>query len=194
LSKKHILTNIHHLSVGDLLRDLQANPQLTAQNLGGLAPEAFNELMEDRTALPAENIVAIVDARLREIASNADTSGKPVPTVLVDSFPRTLESAELANTTWGLPREVFVFCCPCVVAEKRFLARARSEDDSVETFRRRYDAYKELHPSIAALYGDGVVYVSTRMETAVSWEVLKARVGGLLRELGSVEKTEGLGV
>jgi hypothetical protein len=43
-----------------------------------------------------------------------------------------------------------------------------------------------------ALYGDGAVYVSTKMETSVSWEVLKTRVRGLLEELGAVERTEGV--
>jgi UMP-CMP kinase len=189
LLAKHF-TKIQHLSVGDLLCDLQANDQNTAQTLGGMDSATFNELMKDRTSLPASNIIAIVETALKTIASNATTNGTSVPTVLIDGFPRTLESAELANTTWGLPRAVFVFCCPRVVAEKRFLDRARSEDDSVETFRRRYDAFKELNPKIMALYGDGVVYVSTRMETAVSWEVLKARVGGLLEELESVEGLE----
>jgi UMP-CMP kinase len=98
LLAKHY-TNIQHLSVGDLLRNLQANPHLTAENLGGLAPELFAEHMKARTALPASNIIAIVETALKEIARKTTTTGKPLPTVLIDGFPRTLESAELANTT-----------------------------------------------------------------------------------------------
>jgi UMP-CMP kinase len=123
LLAKHF-TNIHHLSIGDLLRDLQANDQNTVQTLGGMDPETFNALMKVRISLPAENIVAIVEIALKEIVSNAATNGSHIPTVLIDGFPRTLDSAELANTTWGMPRAVFVFCCPRALAEKRFLDRA----------------------------------------------------------------------
>ena len=70
-------TNVYHLSVGDHLRDLQAqdSSQSTPQSFGGLDYETFSTLMQQRQLLPTETIVSIVDTALRVIADTAAASG-----------------------------------------------------------------------------------------------------------------------
>lgn len=194
LLAKHF-TNIHHFSVGDHLRALQTlePAQITEQTFGGLAFEEFDKLMQERTSLQAENIIAIVDTALHDIARKASDSGTGLLVVLIDGFPRSPESAELANYSWGLPKTVFFFDCPRHLAEQRFLSRKRSVDDSVEIFRARYDKFEDLNGGIMELYGEAVVRVGTETGTEDTWEVLKTVASGLLKGLGSVERTESVG-
>lgn len=75
---------------------------------------------------------------------------------------------------------VLFFDCPRALAEARFLKRRRAEDDSVEV----------LNKSFLEFYGDKVIRIGTEMDTEVTWETLKGRVGGLLVELGASERKD----
>lgn len=183
-------TNVYHLSVGDHLRDLlaQDSSQWTAQSFGGLDHEAFSMLMQQRQLLPTETIVSIVDNALRVIAGTAAASGVSNPIVLIDGFPRSLESASLADTRWGAPQVVLFFDCPRELAEARFLNRKRSSDDSVEIFRMRYDEFEKLNGEIMEIYSDIIVRVNTTTEMhGETWDDLHDRIGALMEELGGTK-------
>lgn len=186
-------TNVYHLSVGDHLRDLQAqdSSQSTPQSFGGLDYETFRTLMQQRQLLPTETIVSIVDTALKAIADTAADSGVSNPIVLVDGFPRSLESASLANARWGVPQVVLLFECPRELAEARFLNRKRSSDDSVDIFRMRFDEFEKLNGEILEMYSDIVLRVNTTTEMhGETWDGLHGRVGALMEELGGI-KSEG---
>ena len=153
-------TNVYHLSVGDHLRDLQA--QGSSQSTA-----------------------------LRAIADTAADSGVSNPIVLVDGFPRSFESASLANARWGVPQVVLLFECPRELAEARFLNRRRSSDDSVDIFRMRFDEFEKLNGEIVEMYSDIVLRVNTTTEMhGETWDGLHGRVGALMEELGGI-KSEG---
>lgn len=186
-------TNVYHLSVGDRLRDLQAqgSSQSTPQSFGGLDYETFSTIMQQRQLLPTEAIVLIVDTALRAIADTAADSGVSNPIVLVDGFPRSLESASLANARWGVPQVVLLFDCPRELAEARFLNRKRSPDDSVDIFWMRFDEFEKLNGEIVEMYGDIVLRVNTTTEMhGETWDGLHGRVGALMEVLGGI-KSEG---
>ena len=188
LSKQ--FTNVYRLSVGDHLRDLlaQGSPQSTAQSFGGLNHGTFSTLTQQRQLLPTETIVSIVDNALRVIADTAAASGVSNPIVLIDGFPRSLESASLADTRWGAPQVVLFFDCPRELAEARFLNRKRSSDDSVEIFRMRYDEFEKLNGEIMEIYSDIIVRVNTTTEMhGETWDDLHDRIGALMEELGGTK-------
>ena len=108
--------------------------------------------------------------------------------MLVDGFPRSLESASLADARWDAPRVVLFFDCPRELAEARFLNRKRSSDDSVEIFRRRYDEFEELNVEIMESYSDIVVRVNTTTGMhGETWDRLHDRVSALMEELGGTK-------
>lgn len=182
-------TNIYHLSVGDHLRDLlaQDSSPSTSQSFGGLDHGAFSTLMQQRQLLPTETIVSIVENALGAISNMAAAGGVGNPIVLVDGFPRSLESAALANARWGVPHHVLFFDCPRELAEARFMNRKRSSDDSVEIFQRRYDEFERLNGEILKMYGDTVVRVDTKTRTGETWDGLHDRVSALMEELGGIK-------
>ena len=182
-------TNVYHLSVGDHLRDLltQDSSPSTSQSFGGLDHGTFSTLMQQRQLLPTETIVSIVENALGTIANTAAASGVSNQIVLVDGFPRSLESAVLANARWGMPRHVLFFDCPRELAEARFLNRKRSSDDSEEVFRMRHDEFERLNGEIMAMYGDIVVRVCTETGIGETWDGLHDRISALMKELGGTK-------
>jgi len=183
LLAKHF-TNIHHLSVGDHLRSLlELNAQ---QTFGGLPAEELGKLLQLRSLLPPATIISIIDDAVNNIRKAA-AGGSGVPIILVDGFPRCPESAPLAQLKWGAPSKVLYFDCPRAVAEARFSERRRSEDDSVEVFRQRYDEFEPLNGHVVEFYGDKAMRIGTETSTEMTWEILMAAVRGLLGELGASE-------
>lgn len=182
-------TNVYHLSVGDHLRELMAqnSSRTTPQPLGGLDHRTFTTLMQQRQLLPTETIVSIVDAALRAISNAATVSGISNPIVLVDGFPRSLESAAMVDARWGVPQAVLFFDCPRELAEARFLKRRRSADDSVEVFRKRYDEFERLNGGIMEMYKDIVVRIDTETGIDESWEGLHGKVSELMEKLGGIK-------
>ena len=182
-------TNVYHLSVGDHLRDLltQDNSQSTSQSLGGLEYEAFSTLMQQRQLLPTETIVSIVDAALKSIYDTASASKVSKPIILVDGFPRSRESAVLADARWGAPHLALLFHCPREQAEARFLTCGRSADDSAEVFRKRYDEFERLNGEVVDMYRDTLIRVDTETLPWESWDRLHDKVGQLMKDLGGTE-------
>lgn len=183
-------TNVYHLSVGDYLRELLAQGSFpsTSQSVGGLDYGNFSTLMQQRQLMPTETIVSIVDNALGAISNTAAANGVSNPIVLVDGFPRSLESAELANARWGVPHNVLFFDCPRELAEARFLNRKRSSDDTAEIFRQRYDEFERLNGEIIEMYSDIIVRVNTttRMHEE-TWDDLHDRVSVLMEQLGGTK-------
>jgi UMP-CMP kinase len=185
LLSKHY-TNTHHLSVGDHLRKLlELNAQ---QTFGGLPAKEIKRLLQLRSLLPPSTIISIIDDAVNDIRQAAALSGSGTPIVLVDGFPRDPKSIPLAQPKHGDPSMVLFFDCPRDLAEARFLKRRRSEDDSVEVFRGRYDEFELSNRPSLEFYIDKVVRVGTETDTEVTWEALKAKVGFLLGELGASER------
>jgi adenylate kinase family enzyme len=143
--------------------------------------------MQQRQLLPTENIISIVGAALRAISNTATARGIRSPIVLVDGFPRSLESAASADAHWGPPFRVLFFDCPRELAEARFLKRRRSADDSAEVFRKRYDEFERLNGEIMEIYKDIVVRVDTETEIDESWEGLHDGVSEFMEELGGIK-------
>lgn len=159
------------------------------QTFGGLPAKQLSRLLQLRSLLPPGSIISIVDDAVKAIGKAAE--GKSVtPIVLVDGFPRDPGSAPLARLEWGDPEMVLFFDCPRGLAEARFIERRRAEDDSAEVFRGRYDEFERLNKPILEFYGDKVVRVGTETDTEVTWETLKAKVRGLLAELGASERKD----
>jgi adenylate kinase family enzyme len=165
----------------------QNSSQTTPQPLGGLDHEALITLMQQRQLLPTETIVSIVGAALRAISKAAAASGIRNPIILVDGFPRSLESAAMAEARWGAPQAVLLFDCLRELAEARFLKRKRSADDSAEIFRKRYDEFERLIGEIMEMYKDIVVRVDTKTGIDESWESLHDRVSDLMEKLGGIK-------
>jgi UMP-CMP kinase len=183
LAKHYTNLNIHHLSVGDHLRKLlELNAQ---QTFGGLPAKEMKRLLQLRSLLPPSTIISIIDDAVDDIRQAAALSGSGTPIVLVDGFHRDPKSIPLAQPKHGDPSMVLFFDCPRDLAEARFLKRRRSEDDSVEVFRGRYDEFELSNRPILEFYVDKVVRVGTETDTEVTWEALKAKVGFLLGELGA---------
>lgn len=182
-------TNVYHLSIGDHLRNLstQDSSQTTPQPLGGMDQQTFSTLMQRRQLLPAETIVSIVDSFLKMTSSKASASGIDNPIILVDGFPRTHESALLADARWGMPYSVLFFDCPRELAEARFLKRRRSADDSVEIFRTRYGQFERLHGEIMEMYSDIIARVDTTTGMGKTWDGLHDKVGQLMEQLGGTK-------
>jgi adenylate kinase family enzyme len=180
-------TNIHHLSVGDHLRSLL---KLNAQHIFcGLPAGQLGKLLQLRSLLPPTTIVAIINEAVNDIRkAAAGDAGTPI--ILVDGFPRDPKSIPLARPASGDPVMVLFFDCPRDLAEARFLERRRSADDSVEVFRGRYDEFERLNKPILDFYVDKVVRVGTETDTEVTWENLKAEVGGMLCELGAIKRND----
>ncbi|KAM0709886.1 hypothetical protein Q7P35_003929 [Cladosporium inversicolor] len=173
----------------DHLRNLltQDSSQTTPKPLGGLGHAAFSTLMQRRQLLPAETIVSIVDSFLKMTSSKASASGIDNPIILVDGFPRTHESAVLADVRWGAPSSVLFFDCPRELAEARFLKRRRSADDSVEIFRMRYDEFERLNGAIMQMYSDIIFRVDTTTGMGETWDGLHDKVGQLMEQLGGTK-------
>ncbi|OCK76591.1 P-loop containing nucleoside triphosphate hydrolase protein [Lepidopterella palustris CBS 459.81] len=130
--------NMHHLSVGDLVRERvlinDVPPELTAArkclDAGEAVPtdDLFNHILP-----PA--FQTFFDTR-REI-------------LLLDGFPRSLEQAEAFIKKCGRPRYVLEFQCSESTAKQRFLQRKR-EGDNEEKFAKRFGKHGKLSGSIIA--------------------------------------------
>lgn len=178
-------SDIHHVSVGDHLRSL---PELDAQQtFGGLPAERLSRLLRLRSLLPPTTIISIIDDAVDEIRKAA-AEKLEAQIILVDGFPRCPDSAPLAHSKLGEPSKVLLSDCPRAVAGARFLERRRSDDDTVEVFRKRFDEFERLNGQVMDFYGDRAMRIGTETSTEVTWETLKGRVSGLLGEQGAVER------
>lgn len=191
-------TNITYFSVGDHLRKLLQIPEseANAQTFGGLTYEDFHGMMKKRESLKAENITPIIHKALKDLTNNTTTATTSsdldldlaAPTVFIDGFPRSQESAQSADETWGPPAVVFLFECPRQTAQERFLGRKRSSDDDVGVFKFRCEGFDRTNPGTVELYSRVVIPIETGGELEETWELLTDTVGGKLAELGAMER------
>lgn len=173
--------NIHHISLGDHLRSLLSPaPLFTAspETFGGLDYADFSARMQRRELLPATNIVAITRKAIENlVGSTPSGADETKQIILIDGFPRSPESAQLADITLGRPDRVLFFDCPREIAQERFLKRRRSVDDGLQVFETRCDEFERLNGEILGLYGDAVVRVGTEKGVEETWEMLRGDVG-----------------
>lgn len=187
-------TNIHHLSMGDHLRSLLSlDPSITTSTtFGELECADFSARMQRRELLPADTIIAIAKNAIESLgeATSNENDGQTRPIILLDGFPRSPESAQLADDVLGAPRKVLFFDCPREVAEARFLDRKRSADDGRDVFAFRYEEFEKLNGPILAKYEDRVVTIGTELGTKKTWERAREMAGGIFGELGVVEEAK----
>lgn len=164
--------NTYHLSIGDHLRSLlDLEPSTTtAATFGGLGRSDFSTRMQRRELLPAKTLISIATNAINSIVQRASTDCVNKPTILVDGFPRSLESAKLADDALGAPHKVLFFDLPREIAEARFLDRKRSADDGRDVFAMRYAEFERLNGLIIERYSDRVVRVGTELGTENTWE------------------------
>lgn len=158
LAKHH---HYYHLSVGDYLRELRDSGTFKHAGLEGL-----DRYLSSRELIPPEPIIAILKAKIAVISST-DTRE-----ILVDGFPRNLESAKLWDLEVSKPNQVLHFDCEKEEAKKRFLLRARDEDDDEEVFEKRYGEFAKNNAEIVQHYGGIVTTIDTSQETEVSKQKL----------------------
>ena len=182
-------TNIYHFSVGDHLRNLykmeaKGRPK---DSIGSMHNLDFEHHMPYQKLIPAKDIVAITSYALNKIVQDFAAKGAQMPVILVDGFPRTLESAKLADQKRGEPAMVLWFDCDRTTAEGRFLQRQRSVEDNQEVFDKRYDEYAENQPELLAHYWERIVQVGTKKGTGETWTKMQMDVVEELQKLGEVE-------
>ncbi|PYI24694.1 P-loop containing nucleoside triphosphate hydrolase protein [Aspergillus violaceofuscus CBS 115571] len=137
----------HHLSVGDLLRQLARSSSLKPKILSKIQQSVLLD-MEDLAPILRD---AIADLR-------KDTQDKL--RLLIDGVPRMLEqaapieeAARMPDRSIGSPDLVLFFDCPGALARQRFLTRqlpGRVDDGS--TFDTRYQQYYAENMRIVAYY------------------------------------------
>lgn len=183
--------NIHHISLGDHLRSLLSPATLltaSPETFGGLDYADFSARMQRRELLPATNIVAITRKAIENLVESIPSDKRRIKQIiLIDGFPRSPESAQLADLTLGRPDKVLFFGCPREIAQERFLKRRRSVDDELEVFKTRCDEFERLNGEILGLYGDAVFRVGTEKGVQETWGTLRGIVGGIFEGMELVE-------
>ncbi|KAB8231210.1 P-loop containing nucleoside triphosphate hydrolase protein [Aspergillus alliaceus] len=129
---------LHHLSVGDLLRDLAKS--------GSLHEEAMSNIQ--RNVLIHTNDLSRILASAKEDLRRA---GKEK--LLVDGVPRNLDQAGPVEEAIGPPDLVLFFDCPGEIAKQRFLTRRiPGRNDDGPTFDARYRHYVSQNAMIVDHY------------------------------------------
>ncbi|EME46022.1 hypothetical protein DOTSEDRAFT_126084 [Dothistroma septosporum NZE10] len=162
LSQHH---DYYHLSVGDYLRSLVAGEE---SQLNGLTRSRLQKYLKSRELLPPEEIVAMLQRKIQHDCSQGQKK------VLIDGFPRDLNSAKLWDETVRVPDEVLYFDCHKEEAMKRFLFRSRDPGDGDAVFEKRYGEFERNNREIITHYGDIVKTVDTSGGTEVSRKNLLA--------------------
>lgn len=186
--------NVYHLSIGDHLRSLLAlqTAEASQQLLGGLSQQDFAARMQRRELLPASTIVAITRAAIDSIVTQASAAGHQDSIILLDGFPRSIESARLADAVFGLPSWVFLFYCPRELAADRFLRRRRSTDDDMGVFGKRFEEFERVNGEILRLYSGRVVVFDTTKAFENTREEMEETLYGYLMQLGAVKVKDGI--
>lgn len=94
--------------------------------LGGLTRDQLQQHMQNRELIAPGNILAILQEEIKRAPTNAK--------VLIDGFPRDLESAKLWDEKFGPPEQVLFFDCKKEEAKQRFLSRSRDAGDDEAVF------------------------------------------------------------
>ncbi|KAI1458206.1 P-loop containing nucleoside triphosphate hydrolase protein [Annulohypoxylon moriforme] len=138
--------NYYHLSVGDYLRELcetgRPGPRISIVR---------KHLLKDEL-LPAKTIIRLLDDKIDETINGDDTA----IAILVDGFPRNIETALAFEEQIAKPAKVIVLECTRDTAQSRYLKRGREKSDNEERFKRRYDEYVENMKAIREHYGNNI--------------------------------------
>ncbi|PVH91016.1 P-loop containing nucleoside triphosphate hydrolase protein, partial [Periconia macrospinosa] len=134
---------LKHLSVGDLLRGIMSSPNTDMSIINKV---------QNGELVPVEVLAPILKTQIDKEKQNKWRK------ILVDGFPRLLDQVApveaMVSPIIGSPVLVLFFDCPEEVAKKRFLTRklvGREADDDW-TFRKRYQEFTKLNPSIVEYY------------------------------------------
>lgn len=138
--------NLLHISTGDLLRaEIAGGTQL------GLAAKQF---MDEGKLVPDEVVIGMLGGAVEE----AKSKGKQG--IIFDGFPRTSAQAQALDTML-LEKGTSVSCVLSLVVDeeeltqrilKRGLTSGRSDDNDVETIRKRVQEYRTKTEPVAGYY------------------------------------------
>ncbi|CAI6340060.1 unnamed protein product [Periconia digitata] len=124
----------HHLSMGDVLRDEVRDPESPYKAV------LEENLREGR--LGAKEMVCGIIGRAIRGAIDGEEARKGRGIVLLDGFPRKLDTAEYFQDTVAPIPILLVIQCTTDILETRLAARKR-EDNDVDTIRKRIAVYEE---------------------------------------------------
>ncbi|KAF2789849.1 P-loop containing nucleoside triphosphate hydrolase protein [Melanomma pulvis-pyrius CBS 109.77] len=156
-----------HLSVGDLLRDVTSSSNTDVTII---------DTVKSGELVPVEVLAPMLKGRVDKGKEDGQMK------ILLDGFPRRLDQAAPVERLLRSPTLVLFFDCPEQIAEKRFLTRMLTgrEADDEQTFRKRYQEFSRLNPSIVEHYRTrGIVLeIDTSGETEVSYQRLISALKG----------------
>ena len=138
--------NLLHISTGDLLRaEIAGGTQL------GLAAKQF---MDEGKLVPDEVVIGMLGGAVEEAKSNGKQG------IIFDGFPRTSAQAQALDNML-LEKGTSVSCVLSLVVDeeeltqrilKRGLTSGRSDDNDVETIRKRVQEYRTKTEPVAGYY------------------------------------------
>ncbi|KAH8674397.1 adenylate kinase-domain-containing protein [Tricladium varicosporioides] len=154
-----------HISVGDLLRNLQNEQSELGLNV--------KDHVQEGTLVPTVTIVNILKhAITKEQGKNH--------AIIIDGFPRRLDQGIYSEDKVGKPDIVLFFDCEKSIAGDRYLGRKlEGRLDTEEIFHRRHDEFELLNPAILKYYQDlgFLVTIDTNKETMISYQRLVSALG-----------------
>ncbi|PVI06101.1 P-loop containing nucleoside triphosphate hydrolase protein [Periconia macrospinosa] len=171
-----------HLSIGDLLREEAQDPsspyaEVLRENLrcGRLGAR------EMTCGILASRIERIRGVEFRDGGDGVENEKEVV--VLLDGFPRQLETAEYFEQTVGPIHRFLVFQCPTSIIEQRLQARKRNDDD-VDTIRKRIEIYELRTLKVLERYDEkGKV---TKVDASEDVDAVARALGESLKGVGVV--------
>jgi len=120
----------HHVSTGEMLRNVARNPQHPKA-------EYFKRLMSQGTLIPTNSLFKLLNSELTK------QSGK---VYLLDGFPRTLSQWDLYKQHFGLPLGVIDFHLPQQSMLERLMSRGRMDDTEAVAQSRIKEYYEQTVP------------------------------------------------
>lgn len=130
---------VHHISVGDLLRKEKAR--------GALPPEVTDKV-EKQILMDGREIVKIIASTgVEEVLGRGEV-------VILDGFPRNLDQLHAFREKFGKPDLIVSLKCQRQVALQRYLGRhdASRPDGDVALFEKRCDEFERENPGILDYY------------------------------------------
>ncbi|KAI0116376.1 P-loop containing nucleoside triphosphate hydrolase protein [Nemania sp. FL0031] len=143
----------HHLSVGDYLREL-SHPGTPSEGKSA-EQKIIHDHLRDNKLLPSEVLIPILKRKI----NSAPNEKSALTTLLIDGFPRNMETALAFEEKIGKPLKVITLECRRSIAEERYLSRAREKIDDEKRFDKRHNEYVENMKAIRGHYASILVTV-----------------------------------
>ncbi|KAL2017074.1 hypothetical protein VTK56DRAFT_2597 [Thermocarpiscus australiensis] len=141
LAQEHGLT---HLSVGDLLRQIVADPD---------TDEVVRRHVQAGELLPTEYLLSVLESPFHDYS--------PEKIILLDGFPRRMDQAEAFEDRFGKPQLVLFFKCPKELGRERLLNRIVGRPgDTTEMFDKRHEEYLNFNTAVLEYYDEKLVELS----------------------------------